>query len=57
MRSTINRLTLHRKVVPWGVFETLRKDVLAASQPKSEGGTGIAEQFWDWSEEQIKPYV
>lgn len=35
----------------------IRKDLLAASKTASEGGSGIAERFWNWTEEQIKPYV
>jgi retinol dehydrogenase 12 len=23
----------------------------------AEGGTGVGEKFWQWSEEQIKPYL
>ncbi|KAI1459609.1 NAD(P)-binding protein [Annulohypoxylon moriforme] len=45
-------------VIPWGRFQNVRADLDAASKPTSEsGGTGIAERFWEWSEEQIRPYV
>jgi retinol dehydrogenase 12 len=27
------------------------------AKPKSEGGLGVAQEFWDWTEEQIKPYL
>jgi hypothetical protein len=30
--------------------------MLAASKMESEGGNGIAHKFWEWNEEQVKPY-
>lgn len=44
-------------VVPWGRFSDIREDLALGSRPESEGGTGIAEKFWQWSEEQVKSYV
>lgn len=44
-------------VVPWGRFRGIRKELLAGSKPESEGGTGTAEAFWNWTEEQIQPYL
>ena len=44
-------------VIPWGRFGTLRKDIEAAGKVKSEGGTGRGEEFWKWSEEQVRPYL
>ena len=35
----------------------IRKDVYDASKSKAEGGTGLAETFWQWSEDQVKPYL
>ena len=26
-------------------------------KPEKEGGSGVAEKFWEWSEEQVKPYL
>lgn len=46
-----------RPVVPWGRFMPIRKHMLAASKPISEGGTGQAEKFWEWNEEQVRPYL
>ncbi|KAF5673900.1 short-chain dehydrogenase reductase [Fusarium heterosporum] len=43
-------------VVPWGRFMPIRPDVQKGALPESEGGTGMAEFFWKWSEEQVKPY-
>ncbi|KAI4858712.1 NAD(P)-binding protein [Hypoxylon rubiginosum] len=45
-------------VIPWGRFQNVRSDLEAASRSASEpGGTGIADKFWEWSEEQIKPHL
>ncbi|KAH7017132.1 hypothetical protein EDB80DRAFT_278016 [Ilyonectria destructans] len=44
-------------VVPWGRFSPIRSDILAGSLPESEGGSGMAEKFWAWSEDQVKPYI
>ncbi|RYP75977.1 hypothetical protein DL771_002049 [Monosporascus sp. 5C6A] len=44
-------------VVPWGRFDSIREDLVVSSRSKAEGGTGVAEEFWKWSEEQIKPYL
>ena len=43
-------------VVPWGRHMPLRKDLEAAAKSEAEGGTGTAAKFWDWTEEQVKPY-
>jgi retinol dehydrogenase-12 len=44
-------------VVPWGRFMNIRKDLVSASKTKAEGGTGLAEKFWQWNDEQIKSYL
>lgn len=44
-------------VVPWGRFMNIRKDLVSASKTEEEGGTGIAKRFWDWNEEQIRPFM
>ncbi|KAI1395243.1 short-chain dehydrogenase [Hypoxylon fuscum] len=44
-------------IVPWGRISEIRKDLKSGSTPPSEGGTGIAQKFWDWTEEQVKPYM
>ncbi|KAL7942025.1 hypothetical protein V8C42DRAFT_333382, partial [Trichoderma barbatum] len=44
-------------VAPWGQFWTVSKEMIAGTISKSEGGTGIASSFWDWTEAQIKPYM
>lgn len=45
-------------VIPWGRFKPVRADLLAASRSTTEpGGTGTAEKFWEWTEEQIRKYL
>ncbi|RYP46800.1 hypothetical protein DL768_007042 [Monosporascus sp. mg162] len=44
-------------IVPWGRFGSIRNDLVISSKSRAEGGTGVAEEFWKWSEEQIKPYL
>ncbi|KAI1803833.1 NAD(P)-binding protein [Daldinia bambusicola] len=44
-------------VVPWGKIHTVSKAMADASARKSEGGSGIGEEFWKWSEEEIKKYI
>ncbi|KAK7397651.1 short-chain alcohol dehydrogenase [Neonectria punicea] len=44
-------------VVPWGRFVPIRSDLQQGSLTEAEGGTGMAEKFWAWSEDQIKPFI
>lgn len=44
-------------VIPWGRFGTVRKDVEDSTKTVAEGGSGVGEKFWEWSEEQIKAYL
>ncbi|KAF2121599.1 hypothetical protein BDV96DRAFT_668326 [Lophiotrema nucula] len=45
--------------VPWGGrwHPNPRNDILASLKAKEEGGTGVAAEFWDWCEEQTKPFA
>ncbi|GAP87685.1 putative short-chain dehydrogenase [Rosellinia necatrix] len=43
-------------IVPWGRIDNIRKDLLEGSKPEEEGGTGIAQKFWKWSDEQTSRY-
>ena len=53
-----DQLSLSRSVIPWGRFgHPLREDLLVAQKTEEEGGSGHAAKFWDWSEEQVKPYL
>ncbi|TAQ85334.1 hypothetical protein B7494_g6342 [Chlorociboria aeruginascens] len=44
-------------IAPWGRFVSLRKDIEDGAKTEAEGGTGVALKFWEWTEEQIKPYL
>jgi len=35
----------------------MRKDILEASKEKEQGGIGVAKEFWEWSEQQVKEYL
>lgn len=47
------------QVGAWSGFwdHRLPKALVDAGKPESEGGSGVAGEFWDWTEDQIKPYV
>lgn len=51
-RGKVNK----RQVVPWGRSLPIRNDLALGSKPESEGGTGIAEQFWAWCEKEVSSY-
>ncbi|KAL8303185.1 hypothetical protein RB597_005208 [Gaeumannomyces tritici] len=55
----INLETTGSHVAPWGRLWQghISKEMADAGKRKSEGGSGIASEFWDWSEEQIKQYL
>jgi retinol dehydrogenase-12 len=57
MKTYFGIFTNHSLVAPWGRFVSLRKDIEGAAKSKEEGGTGIASQFWNWTEEQVKPFA
>lgn len=44
-------------IIPWGRVGKLRQDILDGGRSEEEGGTGNAEAFWNWSEEQVRPYL
>ena len=44
-------------VVPWGKIGELRKDVKEGTKSAAEGGSGVAEIFWDWSERQVVSFL
>ncbi|KAJ3579843.1 hypothetical protein NPX13_g715 [Xylaria arbuscula] len=44
-------------IVPFGRFMPPRKDLKDATKTKAEGGTGVAKEFWEWNENQIRPYL
>ncbi|KAH8201330.1 hypothetical protein TruAng_004498 [Truncatella angustata] len=55
-----DQLTLEKSggwIVPWGRFSEMRADLVSGSKLESEGGSGIAQKFWEWSEDQVRAYV
>lgn len=44
-------------VVPFGRIYSIRSDLDFATRTEAEGGTGGVLKFWEWSEEQVKPYL
>ena len=50
----ITDLTL---VHPWGRIVPVRADLQKGAMSEADGGIGIGEKFWAWSEEQVKPYL
>jgi hypothetical protein len=44
-------------VQPWGRMVPIRPDLEKGSKSEAEGGTGIGEKFWTWTEEQVKAYL
>lgn len=45
-------------IEPWGHIKAHnRKDIEDACMRKNEGGTGIAEAFWKWTEEQVRSFA
>ncbi|EXF82371.1 hypothetical protein CFIO01_01831 [Colletotrichum fioriniae PJ7] len=48
-------------VIPWGRIriddDIPRKDIVKALKPVAEEGLGYTTKFWDWCEEQWKPFV
>lgn len=44
--------------IPFGRWHpSPREDILLALKDKKDGGTGVAVEFWDWCEEQVKTYI
>ncbi|KAH7303812.1 hypothetical protein B0I35DRAFT_364185 [Stachybotrys elegans] len=44
-------------VIPFGRVYPIRQDLTNATKTESEGGSGGTRRFWDWSEEQVRPYL
>lgn len=43
-------------VAPWGQLWRLSREMQDAAKSKSQGGSGVASEFWEWCEEQWEPY-
>ncbi|KIX97798.1 uncharacterized protein Z520_06576 [Fonsecaea multimorphosa CBS 102226] len=46
-----------RFIEPFGKVGHTRKDIELSIKHKSEGGTGIAEEFYNWTEKQVQPFA
>ncbi|KAK7946170.1 uncharacterized protein PG986_010491 [Apiospora aurea] len=44
-------------VVPWGRPMQIRKDLQEAARTVEEEGSGVAKEFWEWSERQVERYL
>ncbi|KAJ6789019.1 hypothetical protein PWT90_09138 [Aphanocladium album] len=42
--------------IPWGRFGKLPGHVANALKTKEQGGTGTSARFWEWCEQETKPY-
>ncbi|EWZ28651.1 uncharacterized protein FOBCDRAFT_262650 [Fusarium oxysporum Fo47] len=43
-------------IIPWGRFGVPREDLERGARPTSEGGTGMAQKWAAWLEEQVRQY-
>ncbi|KAJ3462252.1 hypothetical protein MRS44_010805 [Fusarium solani] len=44
-------------VIPFGRIGKIKSSLQDGTKDESEGGTGTAQKFWEWQEEQVKPYL
>lgn len=44
-------------VLPWGRIGKIRSDLELGTLPESEGGTGMAERWFDWCLDQVRPFL
>jgi hypothetical protein len=48
-------------IIPWGRIrpdqDCPRRDIVAAMAPAEDGGLGYPTRFWEWCEQQWKPFV
>ena len=43
-------------IVPWGRFGQVPSQVEEGLKSKEEGGTGLAQKFWTWCEEELEQF-
>ncbi|KAI1780618.1 NAD(P)-binding protein [Hypoxylon cercidicola] len=46
-----------RFIAPWGRFWNVSSAMVKASKTKSEGGTGVARDFWAWTDAQVSLHI
>jgi retinol dehydrogenase 12 len=44
-------------IIPWGRIVFPKKEITDAMKSKEEGGTGVAERFYNWCESETKKYA
>jgi retinol dehydrogenase 12 len=44
-------------VLPWGRIGSIRSDLALGALPLSQGGTGMAEKWFEWCLEQVRSFV
>jgi len=44
-------------IMPWGHVSTLPKDIIDGSKSKKDGGSGKADRFLEYVEEEVRAYV
>ncbi|RFU72679.1 hypothetical protein TARUN_9578 [Trichoderma arundinaceum] len=44
-------------VIPWGRFAKIREDIDKGSRTVKEGGTGMAQKWYDWCLERVEPFM
>lgn len=54
---TAELILIYIPVQPFGKIGHTRKDIEVSRKPKSEGGNGLAEEFYDWNEKQVEPFT
>lgn len=50
-------ITNRKQVQPFGHIGHTRSDIETSRKQKSKGGNGIAEEFYDWTEKQVAPFL
>lgn len=43
--------------VPWGKIQSPRADISLSCKSIDESGTGVAKQFWEWTEKEVEAYL
>ncbi|KAM0253669.1 hypothetical protein ACHAQJ_007181 [Trichoderma viride] len=56
LKSDLQRHMSKLEIIPWGRFGKLRNDLERGALPVSEGGTGMAQKWVAWLEEQVCKY-
>jgi retinol dehydrogenase 12 len=44
-------------IIPWGRIAVPKKEITDAMKSNEEGGTGVAERFYNWCDGETKKYT